>query len=84
MSKDVTKQPTIIALKDFRLNTQSYINAVTKGESFVVVKRSRPAFRMEPIEEQWETVVDFSALPGGGIKLIDFIARLEKLNGQNR
>ena len=84
MNKQAMRQPEIVALKDFRLNTQSYIDKVSKGESFVVVKRSRPAFRLEPIAEQWETVADFSNLPGGGIKIDEFITRLDKLDGQNR
>jgi prevent-host-death family protein len=84
MSKNAIKEPTIIALKDLRLNTQRYLDAVQKGESFVVVKRSRPAFRMEPIEEQWETVADYTDLPGGGLPIDDFIGRLEKLDGQDR
>lgn len=84
MNKKIFQQPQIVALKDFRLNAQSYINKVAKGESFVVVKRSRPAFRMEPIEDQWETIADFSDLPGGGIRLEEFITRLDKLSGQDR
>ena len=84
MTRSVTKQPEIIALKDFRLNAQSYIDKVAKGESFVVVKRSRPAFRIDPIEEQWETIADFSDLPGGGLKLDEFISRLDSLDGQNK
>ncbi len=71
-----------MALKDFRLNAQSYISKVAKGESFIVVKRSRPAFRMEPIEEQWETVIDFRDMPGGGIPAEDLQKRLRQLNGQ--
>ncbi|OGY29410.1 MAG: hypothetical protein A3F35_02650 [Candidatus Woykebacteria bacterium RIFCSPHIGHO2_12_FULL_45_10] len=77
MSKGITKQPTIIALKDFRLNAQSYINAVTKGESFVVVKRSRPAFRMEPVEEQWERVVDFTKINKSGVDANKILSALK-------
>jgi hypothetical protein len=38
-----------------------------KGASFLVVKRSRPVFRLEPIDEVWETIGDFSELKKGGI-----------------
>jgi prevent-host-death family protein len=77
MSKDVTKQPSIVALKDLRLNAQRYINAVSKGESFVVVKRSRPAFRMEPIEDQWEKVVDFTKINKSGVDAREILSALE-------
>lgn len=76
MNQEVTKSPKIIALKDFRLNAQTYINAVTKGESFVVVKRSRPAFRMEPIEDQWEVVADFTKINKGGVDAKEILSAL--------
>lgn len=34
-------------------------------------------------EGRWETVVDFRNLPGGGMPAQEFMARLEKLNGQD-
>lgn len=52
MNKPAIKEPAIIGLKDFRLNTQSYIEKIWKGQSFIVVKRSRPVFRLEPISSQ--------------------------------
>ena len=69
---------TIIALKEFRLNAQKYIDASSKGHSFIVVKRSRPVFRIEPVEEKWETIADFSSLPGGGISAKKLLAALRK------
>ncbi len=71
----VTKN-TIIALKEFRLNTQKYIDASEKGNSFIVVKRSRPVFRILPIEEQWETIADFSDV--GGISIEKFLKATKK------
>ncbi len=66
----------IIALKEFRLNAQKYIDASAKGHSFIVVKRSRPVFRIEPVEEQWETIADFSST--GGISAKKFLKELRK------
>lgn len=66
----------IIALKEFRLNAQKYIDASAKGHSFIVVKRSRPVFRIEPVEEQWETIADFSDV--GGVSINKFIKALKK------
>ena len=50
----------IIPFKDFRLNAGKYIKALEKGMSFVVVKRSRAVFRLEPMGEKWETFIDFT------------------------
>ena len=71
----VTKN-TIIALKEFRLNTQKYIDASEKGNSFIVVKRSKPVFRILPIEEEWETIGDFSDT--GGISIETFLKAIKK------
>jgi len=35
-------------------------------------------------EGNWETVIDFRDLPGGGMVIDEFIDRLEKLNGQDK
>ncbi|MGH7196086.1 MAG: ribbon-helix-helix domain-containing protein [Candidatus Saccharimonadales bacterium] len=35
-------------------------------------------------EGEWETVVDFRDLPGGGMPAEEFSERLKKLNGQNK
>ncbi|MCX6068476.1 MAG: type II toxin-antitoxin system prevent-host-death family antitoxin [Chloroflexi bacterium] len=71
-----TTNSNIIALKEFRLNAQKYIDASEKGHSFIVVKRSRPVFRIEPIAEQWETIADFSDI--GGIPINKFLKALRK------
>ncbi len=75
------KTPTknnIIALKEFRLNTQKYIDASSKGHSFIIVKRSYPVFRIEPMEEKWETVADFRSLSGGGVSAKKLLKALRK------
>lgn len=79
MTKRSIKEPAIIALKDFRLNTQHYIEKVAKGEAFVVVKRSRPAFRLDPIDEQWETVADFTEINKGGVPAEDVLDAIDKI-----
>lgn len=35
-------------------------------------------------EGSWKTVADFRDLPGGGMELDEFIARLENLDGQDK
>lgn len=58
MSKD-------ISIKELRQNLSRVADRVEKGESFRVIRRSKPAFIIMKIdaempEEQWETVVDFT------------------------
>ena len=73
----------IIGVKELRNNLDNYISLVDKGESFTVVKRSRPVFRITPVDEedQWETIVDFTKIKKGGVNIkevIDSLIRLEK------
>ena len=43
----ITKQKIkIIGLKEFRLNMQKYIDLLDKGWCFIVVKRSKPVFKV--------------------------------------
>ena len=41
---------TIIGLKELRENTEAVAERVAKGESFVVVKRSKAIFEVRPVE----------------------------------
>ena len=78
----------IIGLKDLRLNTSKYINRLNKGESFTVVKRSKPVFKVVPFDEDddslWETVVDFTSINPKGVPIADVLKSLKKLNESNR
>lgn len=58
-----------ISIKNLRENLPSVANAAEKGESFIVYRRSKPCFRIEPIfdevdpeedEKGWTTIVDFT------------------------
>lgn len=76
--KTITHKEQIVTFKDFRLDAQKYIDAIGKGASFLVMKRSRPVFRMEPVGEQWETIGDFTSMKGGGVsakKLLKILRR---------
>lgn len=62
----------IVGLKELRENMDAYITQVGKGKSFTVVRRSRPVFKVVPVDEwgdegHWETLVDFSDMKGGGM-----------------
>ncbi len=69
---------TIIGLKELRENTETYINEVKKGKSFVVVRKSRPVFKVSPPdeEEMWEAAADFTKIKRGGVGIKELLRRL--------
>lgn len=71
------KQSTV-GLKELRENVESYISKVKKGESFVVMRRSKPVFKISPPEgeDAWEEVIDFTKIKRGGIPLSELLSRL--------
>ncbi len=76
---------SIIGLKDLRLNTGKYVSAIEKGRSFTVVRRSRPIFKMMPVDEWgdegvWKTLVDFRDKNGNGINARDLLKMLNKID----
>ena len=69
----------IIGLKDLRQNMASYVTKIKMGESFIVVKQSKPLFKIAPLEEAgetWEEVIDFTKIKKGGVKLSELLTRL--------
>lgn len=78
----------IIGLKTLRENMEKYIREVNRGKSFTVVRRSRPAFKIVPVNEWgdegvWETIADFSKDKRGGIPIDEFLKELRKANKKN-
>lgn len=68
----------IVGLKDLRENMGKYVRDVGRGTEYVVVRRSKPLFRMvAPLqEENWETVVDFTKIKKGGVNIKELLSRL--------
>lgn len=69
----------IVGLKELRENIQTYIAQVEKGNSFTVVRRSRPIFTISPPDQetgQWEPVIDFTKIKKGGVSIQDLLSRL--------
>ncbi len=68
----------IIGLKELRQNTEKYIQAVEKGKTFIIMRRSKPVFKLYPLdkEEQWETVVDITKIQKGGVPIKELLSRL--------
>lgn len=68
----------IIGLKELRQNVTKYARKVKAGESFIVVKRSAPLFKITPIDEdlKWEEVIDFTKIHRGGVDIDEVLKRL--------
>ena len=68
----------IVGVKELRENLEKYINRVDKGESFTVVRRSKPVFKISPAEEEylWESVIDFTKIKKGGASIQELLSRL--------
>lgn len=81
--KITKKKQKIIGLKEFRLNAEEYISRIEKGESFIVLKRSNPVFKLTPVddEEIWETVADFTEINPEGVPAEDVIKALRAVHG---
>lgn len=75
----------ILGLKELRENMQKYASRVEKGESFIVVKKSKPVFKLVPAEseEEWETVVDFTKINKNGVDAKRVLRELRKLNARS-
>lgn len=76
----------IIGLKELRENTGEYISQIAKGKSFIVVRRSKPVFKVVPADEWgdegvWETVVDFTKIRKDGVPADEVLKALKELNG---
>jgi antitoxin (DNA-binding transcriptional repressor) of toxin-antitoxin stability system len=70
---------TIVGLKELRENMGKYASLIKKGKSFIVVKRSRPLFRISSVDEDdglWETVIDFTKFRKSGIPAEELLSRL--------
>lgn len=74
---------TIIGLKELRENMDNYISQIGKGRSFVVVRKSKPVFRLEPLDEWgdegvWEKVIDSTKIKKGGVPLREVLSSISK------
>ncbi len=65
-----------VNLKELRENVAKYATRVAKGDSFVVMKRSKPLFKISPVDDGWETVIDFTQYRKGGIAAEDLLTKL--------
>jgi prevent-host-death family protein len=72
----------ILGLKELRENMQKYASRVEKGESFIVVKKSKPLFKISSVDEDdglRETVVDFTKINKNGVPAKEVLKALRRL-----
>jgi antitoxin (DNA-binding transcriptional repressor) of toxin-antitoxin stability system len=83
------KKENIIGLKVLRENMGTYANRVEKGESFLVMRKSAPLFKIVPVDEwgdegTWKTIVDFTKIKKGGVSTDELLAALKRLDERDR
>jgi|GEM_PF-545871 len=90
-NKNLPARPktNIIGLKELREHMEQYISEVEKGRSFVVVKKSKPAFKIVPVDEWgdegvWKTLVDFTKIDPKGVDIEEVVASLKRIDAQDR
>lgn len=67
----------IINLKKLREHMQEYARKVQKGDSFIVFKKSKPLFKISPVDDgYWEEVIDFTKIKKQGVDVKDLLERL--------
>lgn len=76
----------IINFKELRENAEVYIREVDKGESFIVMRRSTPIFKITPVDKwgdegTWTTVMDFTKIRKGGVPAEEVLKMIRKANG---
>lgn len=79
----------IINFKELRENAEVYIREVDKGESFIVMRRSTPIFKITPVDKwgdegTWETLIDFTKFRKGGIRADELLKLLRESDGRNK
>ena len=72
------KNQNFVGLREFRENTSELLKEIEKGHSFTVLRRSKPLFRVTPLneDEKWEEVIDFTQIKKGGVDIDDILSRL--------
>jgi len=68
----------LITVRELREDMPTIINKVRRGGEFLVLKKSKPVFRISSPEadEDWETVIDFTKIKKGGIEINELIKAL--------
>ena len=77
---------SIVGLKELRTNMENYISKIEKGRSFVIVRKSKPIFKIvsPDSEDQWETVANFTKISKRGVDAKKILKALHNLNARHK
>lgn len=86
MKINTKKQSSIIGLKELRENMEHYITRVQKGDSYTIIRRTEPVFRISPPDEDdnWEVVADFTKIQKEGVLASVILSRLKGYGKKDR
>lgn len=67
-----------VSLRELREQFPKYIEAISRGQSFTVLRRSKPIFQLNPIHDGqgWQTIVDFTEIDQKGVDADTILAAL--------
>lgn len=72
----------IVGVRELRENLQIYVDQIKRGKSFIVLRKSKPLFKISPYDEEdgfWEEVIDFTKVQKGGVKIRELISKIDDL-----
>ena len=83
------KSIAIVGVKELRQNLDKYISQVNKGRTLTIVRRSKPVFKMSPVDEWgddgiWETVVDFTKINPKGVPVKNVLKALKEIKKESK
>ena len=72
------KTSNSVSLKQLREEFPKYIEAIEKGQSFTVIKRSKPIFKIGPVADsgEWQSIADFTSVDSRGVPADDILSQL--------
>lgn len=75
----------LVGLKELRVNLDKYVRGVERGSSYTVLRRSKPVFRISPVETEdeagWDTIFDANRdNKGKGIRAGEILRILRKID----
>lgn len=73
-----------IGFRELRADADSIIDAVSKGQSYIVKRKSKALFKIVPLDEEvWVTVIDFTEISSQGIEIEAVLAAMEDIKQTN-
>ena len=78
MNTTITPLQSTVSLKELRGKFPQYITAIARGQSFTVLKRSKPIFQINPVDDgqTWQTIADFTRIDDQGVPADNILAQL--------